>query len=261
MSATSSTTATQPELVVIDLNDQHLTEIVFCTGYEGRLCRGNEIFGSGFEWEALDTFDPFDGDHGLTPLTAGSRIISPEELDGDLCEAIGLDPDDGNPIRVVDPISEEADMRTAINTPSRTPWEPETWFDHQLLFPESIDISMMNQRELFWRYNSRRPDATEERYRAIRENPVVWRDHLAALRYRLANEVREICLRGGAQYEFTNGLCCVSDGNVMFPFMIAEWMSDKFYCGCFGQNSMHNIRVIASGNHRILVADFDAESG
>jgi hypothetical protein len=233
---------------------EDVTAVVFCTGYERRMRRGHSTFGRDFDWNG-DIFDPT-CPRGFVPLTAGGRIISPEEIDTRWCPILDISEEDG---RGRPPFTDDLDVYDSNNP------VPEPWDKHDCSYPS--DTAPASLDDLFGS-----PRFAGSPSGTLRSNPIAdrhLRDSLMAARVEMAREIRSICERGGAQYEFERGLCMLTETSYVFE--LAGWMREKNYCACFNQFSMHDIRCIRAravnspqriaGEHYILVASFDAESG
>jgi hypothetical protein len=218
-----------------------ITDVMFQTGYEDRLVECGDTLGKSFFWD----LPRFEGPQFI-PISAGGRIISPEEWSEPLRTALGLDecgtaPDPNESLWI---IGGEATVRDLCHC------ESDFWRHHVVEpFADHGRASLDDLWELI-------PDPTHPCDFAV------WRDRVARLRCDLAREVMEICRIAGVPED---GLYCRP--NAHSPFEATAMMKEAFYCGCFNPRPMSMTIIDAPSAipgvpaHRILYAKFDAESG
>jgi hypothetical protein len=219
----SAMSATSTKIQKLDLHD--LTAIIFCAGYESRFVQGNETLGSG----EIDWSDQFWSESDdKTPLSAGGRLITPEEFDHKLAEHIPVVSDDTGTC---------ADYMDS---------SPTFWMDRSTdLFTPTDPCSY---KKLFTVYDPSKGD-----------DPLHWRDQRLARRTRLYDAIQLLCKEAHVEWLFESGLCvCLK--RCSNPFEIGQWIRDQFHCGCFSPNPI-SWTVIENDQHKLLVIECDGESG
>ena len=208
-----------------------ITEVIAHSGYESRLVGGEECLNDKISWEKfpkyLDEYEP-SAEYGLVPIRAGNRIISPEELDTRIAKKFNLTCA-GHTYNSKDKFNHGKKTWRDIKCPRK--FEPCSL--QELFIPLSLELE---RDELFHHRNM-----------------------VMSMKQQVSLEVGEICKKYEVSHEFESGLLVCVNGTFEV-FDIAMWMKSECYCACFNQNPM-SIKYIAADGHRILIMEFDAESG
>lgn len=212
-------------MALFKLEMENLTELIICTGYEERLIEGEVGLGNEINWF---THDPECGyAEDMTPILAGGRLITPEEIDPQLAEVMGID-EYGCTYDDVDDKSGGWCKRSATAMTQASP---------------------VPYTELIFLY-----DPEEDK------DPVGRRDSHLAARIKLSKEVKELCESSGQSYAIEKGLCLHLE-KCFGPLQIANWLKEQFYCACFSPLGIYDMSYIQNESHRILIVNYDAESG
>jgi len=234
METTQETSKHIKSVCRLDMKD--LTEFIICSGYERRLIQGASTLGSNYiNWD-----DEWWGDFGesMVPLSAGGRLISPEELDPTLAQKMHCGPDE-------DEDNEDNEDEDDDDDDDEDEYEAGFWRKRNALPTKSVNPAPIE--DLFMRYADENGD------------PTAWRDALATTRAQLYQEVREICKDSNNLYEIDNGLC-LRLKDCFSPLSIGRWLKKQFYCGCFDYLPM-GFTLIEGNQHKILIVEADGESG
>ena len=178
----------------------------------------------------------------MVPLCAGSRIISPEEFDPALANALGLNKD-GN------------DVDSGATHFDNASGELIPWQTHSCNPMQSRKVDAAPISSIFHKYDPANgdDDLRGTDLQSLRE----YRDSLAITRVNIVREVGEICRADGSDYCFGSGLVLRLD-KCPKPLEIGKWLNDVFYCTRFSATGINKIKFIASGEHRILLVQYDA---
>lgn len=196
-----------------------LTELIimFENGYRMTQCNG-------FKWRVGDS-DYYGGKViNEIPISAGSRLISPEEVDDSLCDALHIDP---NP--------------TCYEEYLCSYWEK---YDG---YPNTISSSPFPKEKIFNRYDN-------DNY-GIYNNPNKYRDELATTRMILYGEVRKLCSDNGINID--NGLLLALN-KCPNPFKIFEEIHNnpKLYADLY-MGDINCITTIKNQSHNIMIITFN----
>ena len=234
---------------MFDFDMSSLTELIVCSGYENRIVKNGETFCSYvlIDWEPPGfTWSPFNA--AMTPLCAGGRVISPEELDSGLACAMGID-ENGLPEERKETDESDLDSRDT----EENPWT--THSPRTLSEPICPTMQPAPINRIFEKYNPADPE--DNKYTGPL-SPRDFRDSLVITRARLLQEVRDICR--------ANNSSASEDGLVLrlnkcrCPLEIGHWIQEHKYCEG-DPYDIYRMSHIESGDHRILIVHYEAESG
>lgn len=239
--------STQSALCARTHQFNELTTIILGAGYEHRLIQGMSNLGDGsnsIEWWLGDSMYTYLQD--ATPLTAGGRLISPEEIDSSLAEALNLDPSsgfyDGDDTNIKS--AQELELKNSGHEEMIGDWI--RWGIHK-----STPNTFVNPAEY---------DKLFVSYGSNKTNPEKYRDTLATTRAQLATEIKELCYSSGHRYSFDKMLC-VALNKCHKPLDIGKWLKTQFYCGFFSTTGIMSISFIQNDKHKVMIINYDGESG
>lgn len=212
-----------------------LTAMIAYAGNEDRLIRGETIFN--FE----PTVDWMDLPEDMIPISAGERLISPEELNDDLAKKLGFDTD-GTPLnkrkKNIKKYYDKTLKYYGVND--------EAWWRHTCAL-SGLDCRNFSTQELFKRFDP------------VNDKPEQWRENYVKTILDLHSEIGELCNAEETKYMFEGGLCLILDV-VSSPLEIGNWLEKQLYCACFN-HMPHDLQIVENDKHKILIAEYDAESG
>lgn len=226
-----------------------LTEIVFISSYESRLIQDEEVLGDPVCWwtRCGDEYSYIIGD--CTPISAGSRLISPEEIyplldvslkidcDGHLLEEEeNEDKDETGETHEQNPDEEHVSVADECFS---NPWTLFSGEPHQ-------SVDELPREQIF------------RDYQETDGNPSTYRERCATTRSNIRKEVRELCDQNGIDMD--DGLL-VALNDCWFPLGIMRWLKEQFYCGCFSITGIMSMEYIHNDKHKVLVCTVDGESG
>lgn len=204
----------------------NLTDVIYTTGYEHRLVLYDHFLGDDIVWN--ESFD-----HGVIPISAGGRLISPEEFDPKLCQALGLD-EFGRTTQSEDEDEDEDE-------------DESPWGTHDVSFPP--ETIMVPEDQWF------EPRGSTKMF----SNPKQWRDQQMAWRDHNFRQVQTILSEVGNDFSI-RGLYCRVSPDVWNPLSIGRWLKKAAYCACFSPYP-YTMELIQTPERRILLLGYDAESG